>query len=272
MPYLRTRLGRWYYQERGEPKRKGDPPILLLHSLLCDGRMWAAQVEPLAALGRVVIIDGPAHGKSEAPPKFSLEEHADALSDALDELRTDRALLVGLSWGGMVGMRFGLQHAQRTTALALLDTDAGRQDRAEALRYRAFISFARRWGIPRKLVEREIAPAFYARQTLRDRPELVDAMTRQVNGYEREGLARACKAVVVHRTSILDKLGRISAPTLVLCGREDRATTPDKSEAIAAGIAGSRLVFIEGAGHLSCVEQPARVNEELTRFVRERLG
>jgi 3-oxoadipate enol-lactonase len=268
MPYLRTRLGRWYYQERGEPKKKGDPTMLLLPSLLFDGRMWAAQVEPLSALGRVVIVDGPGHGKSEAPPKFSLEEHADALYDALAELGAERAILIGLSWGGMTSMRFALQHPEKLVAMALLDTDAGRQDRAEALRYRAFISFARRFGVPRRLVERELAPKFYAPQTLRDRPELVDALTRQVNGYEREGLARACKAVVVHRTSIVDKLGAIKVPTLVICGREDSATTPDKSERIAAGIPGAKLVMVDGAGHLSCVERPAQVNEELVRFVR----
>src|ERR1700690_3109083 len=80
MPYVRTRLGRWFYEERGKAKREGDPAILLLHGLLFDGGMWRAQVEPLSALGRVLIIDGSGHGKSEAPPRFTLEDHADALA------------------------------------------------------------------------------------------------------------------------------------------------------------------------------------------------
>ena len=272
MPYLRTRLGRWYYQERGEPKKKGDPAILLLHSLLCDGRMWAAQVEPLAALGRVVVIDGPGHGKSEAPPKFSLEEHADALYDALSELGADRAIMIGLSWGGMISMRFALQHPEKLAAMAVLDSSADRQPRGEVVRYRAFISFARRFGIPRMLVDRDIAKKMYCADTIRRRPELVDALARQMNGYEREGLVRACKAVVVHRSSIVEKLDRVRTPTLVMCGSEDAATPPAKSEEIAAGIAGAKLVYIEGAGHLSAIEQPERVNEELTRFVRAHLG
>jgi 3-oxoadipate enol-lactonase len=272
MPYLRTRLGRWFYQERGEAKKKGDPVIVLLHSLLCDGRMWAGQVEPLSALGRVVVVDGPGHGKSEAPPKFSLEEHADALYDVIGELRSERAIFVGLSWGGMISMRFAIQHPKSLRAMVIMDSSADRQPRAESIRYRAFISFARRFGVPRALVEREIAPKMYAPQTLRAHPELVDAFTRQINGYEREGLARACKAVVVHRTSILDKLGGIDTPTLVVCGREDAATPPDKSEEIARGIRGAKLVFIEDAGHLSAVEQPQRVNDVLVPFVREQLA
>ena len=79
MPYVRTRLGRLFYEERGESRRPGDPAILLLHGLLFDGGMWRGQIEALSALGRVIIMDGPGHGKSEPPPRFTMEEHADAL-------------------------------------------------------------------------------------------------------------------------------------------------------------------------------------------------
>ena len=57
MPYVRTRLGRWFYEERGRAKKEGDPAIILLHALLFDGGMWRAQVEPLSALGRVIVVD-----------------------------------------------------------------------------------------------------------------------------------------------------------------------------------------------------------------------
>ena len=80
MPYVRTRLGRWFYEERGAAKRPGDPAIVLWHGLLFDGGMWRHQIEPLAALGRVVVFDGPGHGKSEVPPPFSLEDNADAMT------------------------------------------------------------------------------------------------------------------------------------------------------------------------------------------------
>ena len=82
MSYVRTRLGRWFYEERGVTKRSGDPAIVLWPSLLFDGGMWKHQIEPLAALGRVVVFDPPGHGKSEVPPPFSLEDNADALSEA----------------------------------------------------------------------------------------------------------------------------------------------------------------------------------------------
>src|SRR6185312_944261 len=108
MPYVRTRLGRWFYEERGTAKRPGDATIVLWHSLLCDGGMWRDQLEPLAQLGRVVSFDGPGHGKSEEPPVFNLEDNVEGLVDAFGELGIDKAIHVGLSWGDMIGMRLAL--------------------------------------------------------------------------------------------------------------------------------------------------------------------
>jgi pimeloyl-ACP methyl ester carboxylesterase len=90
-------------------------------------------------------------------------------------------------------------------------------------------------------------------------------------GFDRTGLSRAALAVSVKRHSIVEKLDRITAPTLVMCGREDQATTLDKSEEIAARIPGSKLVVLDGLGHMSPLEDTDAVNAHLVPFVRERV-
>jgi 3-oxoadipate enol-lactonase len=272
MPYVRTRLGRWFYEERGVPRRSGDTAIVLLHSLLFDGGMWRNQIEPLGAVGRVVVLDGPWHGKSEVPPPFSLEDNAEALVDAFGELEIDRSVVVGLSWGAMIAMRLALQHPQRVRALALLDTSAEAEEPARAVKYRLFISFGRRFGVPRSLADATLVPLYFTENTYATRPELVERFVRTVSGFSREGLARASMAVVVRRKSILPRLGSIHVPTLVICGREDRATEPAHSERIAKAIPGAKLVMIEGAGHVSALEQPEAVNDALLPFVTEAVG
>ncbi len=272
MPYVRTRLGRWFYEERGAAKRHGDPAIVLCHSLLCDGGMWKHQVEPLAALGRVVVFDSPGHGKSEVPPPFTLEDNTDALIDAFDELHVDRAVMCGLSWGGMLSMRLALQHPQRVRALALFDTSAEVEQRARRVKYRVFASFGRRIGFPKLVTEREIVPLFFSEASLARDPQLGARFLKTVNGFSREGVARASIAVAVQRKDILERLGGVKAPTLVVTGREDRAVDPVHSERIARAIPGARLVFIEGAGHLSALEQPKAVNEVLIPFVAAQLA
>jgi pimeloyl-ACP methyl ester carboxylesterase len=271
MPYVRTRLGRWFYEERGKSKREGDPAIVLLHGLLFDGGQWRAQVEPLSQLGRVIVIDGPGHGKSEAPPRFTLEDHADALvSDAFAELRIHKAVLAGLSWGGMVAMRAAVQHPMRIPAMALLDTSSEAETLVAKVRYRAFIAFTRRYGLPRWFVDRELAHLMFGPKTLRERgDDILEAFTRTVNGYPRDGMARAALAVVVHRKDVTPKLRGVACPTLVICGKDDAATTPDKSRILASRIRDARLEWIEGSGHMTAIEQPEAVNALLVPFFRE---
>jgi len=219
------------------------------------------------------VIDGPGHGKSESPPRFSLEDHADALAiDAFGELKIPRAILAGLSWGGMIAMRAAIQHPMRVAAMALLDTSAEGEPLKSKVRYRAFIAFCRRYGVPPWLSKRQIAPLMFGPKTLRDRPEIVEQFTRTVNGYPRDGMARAALAVVVHRTDVSPKLRSVAAPTLVMCGRDDRATVPAKSEALAAKIHDARLAWIDDAGHSSLVEQPDAVNRVLVPFIKEQMA
>jgi 3-oxoadipate enol-lactonase len=267
MPYVRTRLGRWFYEERGAAKA-GAPTIVLWPSFFCDGGMWRGQIEPLSALGRVLVFDGPGHGKSEVPPAFTLEDNTDALVDAFDELGVEKAVMVGLSWGGMIGMRLALRHARRVGALALLDTNAEAEDRGRAIKYRVMASFARRFGMPRALVDSQVVPLFFSERTLAARPELVDRFVRAAYGFPREGTARVALAVLVRRKDILGRLDAIRVPTLVLCGADDRATEVLHSQRIAERISGARLAIIQGAGHLSALERPDAVNEELVPFVR----
>jgi 3-oxoadipate enol-lactonase len=273
MAYVRTRLGRWFYEERGTAKREGDPPIILLHSLLCDGGMWKKQIEPLSALGRVINIDGPGHGKSEAPPRFTLEDHAEALAiDAFNELKISKAILVGLSWGGMVSMRAAIQDPMRVVACALIDTSAAPEPLANKVRYRAMIAFAKRYGIPPWLVEHELGPAFFCDKTLREHPEYPEQLARTANGFSREGLARASLAVMVHRSDARPRLRSVAAPTLVLHGRGDRALPPHNGSELASKIHNARLEIIEDAGHLACIEQPAAVNAQLVPFLKVHLA
>jgi 3-oxoadipate enol-lactonase len=269
--YVRTRLGRWFYEERGAPKREKAPAVILWPSLLFDGSMWRRQLEPLAALGRVIVFDPPGHGKSEVPPPFTLEDNAEALIDAFDELRIDRAVMVGLSWGGMVSMRVALQHASRVAALALFDTSAEPEDRLRAIKYRAFASYGRRLGLPPALVDAQISPVMFCDRTLVEKPELVERFKRAVSGFPPEGVSRAAMAVVIQRKDILPRLGDIRVPTLVVVGREDRATEPVHAERIAAAIDGARIEYIDDAGHVTALEQPEAVNAVLVPFVRDQL-
>ncbi|HUQ73955.1 MAG TPA: alpha/beta fold hydrolase, partial [Burkholderiales bacterium] len=62
-------------------------------------------------------------------------------------------------------------------------------------------------------------------------------------------------------------LAAVRVPTLVICGTEDKVNPPELSRTIAAGIAGARMVWIEGAGHLCNIENPREFNAALDDFL-----
>jgi 3-oxoadipate enol-lactonase len=270
--YVQTRLGRWFYEESGERRGENDASIVLLHSLLCDGGMWRGQVGPLSELGRVVVIDSPGHGKSEVPPPFTLDDHARAMTDAFEALRIPRAVMVGLSWGGMISMRLALLRPELVAAMVLLDTSADGTLLRERIEYRLLVGLSRRIGLPPALLRSKVVPLMFSETARRRQPALVDEFVRTLSGYPREGTARATMAVSIDRPSILEEIRRIRVPTLVGYGEDDTATPGDHSRRIAARIDGAKLVTFPKAGHLSALEAPALVNAHLVPFVKEHLA
>jgi pimeloyl-ACP methyl ester carboxylesterase len=116
---------------------------------------------------------------------------------------------------------------------------------------------------------KEVAPLLFAERTLVEKPDLVEATYKRSMGFDRRGVSRAGLAVVVHRTSILEKLGRIYAPTLVMCGSEDKAQPVARHEAIVSRIPGAKLAVLDGLGHMSPLEDSNAVNAQLVPFVKD---
>lgn len=269
---VQTSMGRWSYAARGERRRAGAPDVLLLHGLFVDSSLWRAQLDPLARLGRVVALDMPGHGGSEVPAPFDLEGQTEALASALTSMGIERAVCVGWSWGGSIALRLALQHPERVAALALLDTTGEAQTRYRKVKYGLLVAIVRRFGLTPWLARSQIAPLMFAARTRREHPELVEEFVRTATAPARATIVRAARAVAIHQSSVLDRLGSVTVPALVLCGREDRGYPPALSEHLARAIPGARLEWIEGAGHLSLLERPDEVNRSLIPFVAQQLS
>jgi len=270
MSVARTRLGAWSFDEHGSSRYPGDPALVLLHGLMLDRRMWARQVGALATMGRVLAFDGPGHGGAETPPPFTLEDHADALAEALDEARVARAILLGHSWGGMTALRFALRHRHRLAGLVVIGASADPEPLGRWLKYRLYAAWVSRLGVPRVMARLELARLVYGSRARRARRELVPEFVGAVRSHPREGLARAGLAVV-DRAPIAAQLPLVAAPTLVMCGRDDRTQPLARSEDLARRVPGARLVVLPG-GHTPPVERPEEFNAALVPFLRQILS
>src|SRR5215470_12165304 len=112
-----TRLGPLRVETAGS-----GPPAVLWHSLFVDSSTWARVRGPLTAARRLLLIDGPGHGRN--PPvarRFTLDDCAGAAADVLDHFRIGEPVdWVGNAMGGHVGIPFAAAYPGRCRSLATI--------------------------------------------------------------------------------------------------------------------------------------------------------
>ena len=241
------------------------PPLVLGHSFLCSGSMWAPQIEPLAERCKVVNIDARGHGKSTAVDRdFTLYDMVADVTGVMDELGIERAVWGGLSVGGMVALRAALTVPDRVSALVLLDTDAGSENWHKRFRYGLLGRVARMIGIGP--IVSQIAKQMFGQTTLRENRELVANWKQELLERDLSSMLRMLSALQT-RDCLLARLPEIEVPTLVICGAEDIALPSSRSRRIADAIPHARYVEIPAAGHLATLEQPPLVTSAMLEFL-----
>lgn len=240
-------------------------PLLLLHAFPLDASMWDHQVAAFSARFRCLRPDVYGFGASPPPhPGMSLDDVAAAVVDALDARGVGAVTLVGLSMGGYVAFALLRRFADRVSRLVLCDTRAGadaEQARADRLgmaeRVRAEDSVE---SIVEPMTARLLAPQSAAEF------HVSDPVRARIRRATPAGVAAAQEAMALRPDSTA-LLASINVPTLVLVGSQDAVTPPAEAEAMAAAIAGAQLRAIEGAGHLSNLENWGAFNEALGAFL-----
>ena len=239
--------------------------LVLLHGFPFDRSMWREQALALGGACRVVTPD--LRGMGETPPGdagVTMGEMAEDVAALLDALNVERAVLGGLSMGGYVAFEFYRRFPRRVRALVLADTrpqadtDDARRTREENAQR------VLRDGVG-TLVDLML-PKLLSASTREREPEVVGRVRAMILGTGPEGAAAALRAMAARRDQT-ELLPEIDVPTLIVVGGEDSVTPPSDAEAMGAKIKGSRVVIIEGAGHLSNVERPEEFNRALGAFV-----
>ncbi|MFG2984329.1 alpha/beta fold hydrolase [Streptomyces sp. NPDC048258] len=237
------------------------PAVVLLHSSVCDRRMWDAQYEALVEDGfRVVRPDFRTCGDSPAA-QGPYSDDGDVVA-LLDRLGIERAALVGSSYGGRVALGIAALHPDRVTRLALLC--AGRPGhRPEGPEVREF------GAAEDALLEAgdlEGAAALNARTWLGpDADEAAHALVRAMQLRNFQGSVHLTEDHELPEPDI--DLAAVTAPTLAVGGAHDLPGFRRIAAELPALVPGARHLELPWAGHLPSLERPAEITDLLRKFL-----
>ena len=236
--------------ERGQ----GDP-VVLIHGLFGHPANWRGVMEALADR---FWLHAPQLPIGYRPGRRATDFDAfggltDSVVDYMDARGIERATVGGNSLGGQVAIDLGLRYPERAERLVLTGS-AGLFEREIGTN-----------GMPRvdrTWIRRKAAEVFHDAEHITD--DLVTQVEEMLADRDyRRFMLRVAKATRAY--NVRAELGRLTLPTLIVWGREDRITPTDVAEAFADELPNARLVFIDACGHAPPIEQP----EAFSRFLGE---
>jgi 3-oxoadipate enol-lactonase len=242
----------------------GSRTLVFWPSLFTDHSMYRRQAAALMSEFRMLFIDGFGHGASgPQAPGASVESHAQALLEVLDQLQIARAGFIGTSWGGLVGSQLARLHPQRLVALIALNTPYETRPGGPGLAERAIVIAARMFG-SRGFFASGVAKAFFAARSRQRCPQSIAEFKTGMARLKPRDLASVARTVMWERHNALPWLNEIAVPTTVVAGSEDRNLGAGDLKRAAALIPGAVFIEAPACGHMSAIES----SELVTSLIR----
>ncbi len=235
-------------------------PLVMIMGFGSGMEGWTFQAPFFAKRFKVVTFDNRGVGKSDKPKgPYTTAMMAEDAVGLMDNLGIERAHVMGASMGGMIAQELAINHPERVNKLVLActyarpllrDTDGAKLTGTPAERMNGIIGLA----FNKPLYRLVFGTLAKFRSIPLDSPEAA-------------GIEGQSAAVATHDT--LDRLGSITAETLIIVGTGDRLIDPSASEIIAGRIPKAKLVKIEGGSHTFMVENRGEYNREVLNFLTE---
>jgi len=265
-----------WYEVAGE-----GPTCLVMHGGLgIDHQLSRPVTERLAGRLRLVFYDHRGNGRSGRPPleTLTMEQLADDADALARRLKAGPVLVLGWSYGGFVAQELAVRHPGRVAGLVLVGTTPGQLGATERPGDEQGppppVELAGMMRDPVVAGEEDFAAlmrGFVAYMVHRADPaEVVAALDRTV--FDAAAWRRSME--VLAGWSVVDRLGQVRAPTLVLAGRHDVLSSPPQADRIASRIPGAERVVFDHSGHALMYDEPDRflavVGDWLARHALDR--
>ncbi len=259
--YLEVPDGKLYYEVAGEGEW-----IVLVHDGNLHSVTWDEQFPVFSKNCRVVRYDRRGYGKSTYPekPYSNIED----LAEVFRQLNIDKAVLMGMSAGGGLVLDFALEHPDKVTGLVLIGAVVSGYGYSDHMRDRGGNLDPELISDPAKLADYMCYkdPYTFYEGNKEAKKRGYDYLMNSLQNYKMDkfNLLKGAKRPA------LPNLGEIRVPALIIVGEYDIPDCHAHAGAMEAGIAGSKRVIINKAGHIVPLEQPAVFNDIVLTFLREK--
>jgi len=257
MPTLQTNGINLNYHEQGQGE-----PLLFLHGLGSQGEDWGFQVPFFAPSYRVITVDLRGHGASDKPAgPYSVAMMAEDVVGLLDALNVESAHIVGLSMGGMIAFQLVVDRPERVRSLVIVNSGPALVPRSfgEKLLVQQRLLLARLFGPSRtgKFLSKRLFPK-PEQEALRE--QFVERWAMN----DRDAYLAALRAIV--GWSVMDRIGEIRCPVLIVSGDRDYTPMEAKREYMAR-IPGAEFLLVEDSGHATPIDQSGNFNRGVLKFL-----
>jgi 3-oxoadipate enol-lactonase len=251
----RRRQGRTAVEREGVTvhRRGRGEPLVLLHCLGVDHRLWEFGAAGLEQDFLLLSYDFPGHGETALPGRpYGIADLSRQLLTLLDREGIARTHVAGISLGGLVAQHFAATSPERVDRLLLIDTTPRYTDE---MRQMWAVRAAQARGDGVASLTAGLLKIWFTDEFVAADPPAVRYVRDCFARCASEGYALACEALAA--ADLRELAPSIAAPTLVLCGEQDIPSFLDAARSLEREITGARLAWLSPARHASVLEQPA---------------
>ena len=255
-----------YYETYG----KGEVLVMIM-GYGADSGWWFRQIPDLSREYYVVAFDNRGAGRSDKPDSpYSIKMMAEDTAGLLAAIGIDTAHIFGVSMGGYIAQHFALCYPERVTSLILGCTSClGSHHVKSPPEIRELLhDYERIEQLTPEEHAREILDAIVSPEFIKNNQDIVDQFIKKVteNVAPLHGLIRQEEAIYSDNT--YDRLPKIKAPTLIICGDADAIISPENSRLLASRIPNAELIMLEKIGHGFFLEAVDEANRAIMDFMR----
>jgi pimeloyl-ACP methyl ester carboxylesterase len=240
-------------------------PIVFVHGFPFDHLMWENQINELSKDYFCITYDIRGLGEtSVGSGQYTMEMFVDDLEFIINELKLNKPVLCGLSMGGYISLRAVERMESKFSALILCDTKSSADDNEGKLKRAAAIKQIDS-GNFESFIEAFVTNCF-GEDFIKNKKNEFEQVVNRSRKNNPAGV-KGCLLAMAGRTDTTHYLSKISVPTLIICGEEDKLTPPEVMKQMAEQINQSKFVSVKNAGHMTPTEDPQTANKAIKEFL-----